>query len=141
MSELYRKLFTEKGIKSTPQRVAILSCLDAAHQPLTADEIYIEIKAKGIASCLSTVYRTMETLHDKKVVEKSTLLDDGKNRFELAHEEHKHHISCMKCHKIIAIDECPFEVIEETLEKKMNFHVIGHTFEIFGYCDACQQKE
>lgn len=140
MAEDFKKLLAQKGLKGTNQRLAILDCLCNAKQPITAEEIYMDLKDKQENSCLSTVYRTVEVLCDKSIVEKTSLLDDGKARYEMCHEDHKHHISCMDCHKIIAIDECPFDSFEKQLRERLEFQVVGHKFEIYGYCKSCQSN-
>ncbi|MDK2962453.1 MAG: Fur family transcriptional regulator, ferric uptake regulator [Eubacteriaceae bacterium] len=47
-----------KGLKQTRHRLTILSLLKNAEYPLSADEIYLQLKNESIN--LSTVYRNLE---------------------------------------------------------------------------------
>ena len=130
-------LLNHKGLKNTPGRRLILECLCEAKQPLTAEQIFMSLRGQQASTCLSTVYRNVETLCSMQVVEKAIILDDGKARYALSENEHKHHVSCMACHKIVAIDACPFEAVKNSLKGAMDFQIVGHKFEIYGYCKNC----
>jgi Fur family ferric uptake transcriptional regulator len=134
----FKEVLTREGVKNTKNRNAILEILENAHAPLTAEEIFLLLKEKNASTCLSTVYRTFEMLVSKGLVIKSNIIDDGRARYELNHMEHKHHIICVGCHKMISIDECPFEEFEKQIKKKIDFDVTGHKFEIYGYCQDCK---
>ncbi|WP_138204970.1 Fur family transcriptional regulator [Haloimpatiens lingqiaonensis] len=136
--ERFKEALEEKGIKNTKHRIAILGILAETQMPLTAEEVFLNLKDKDISIWISTVYRTLETLSAKGLTIKSSFMDDGKARYQLNQNEHKHHLICIKCHKMIPIDECPFHDIEEELKDKVNFQVIGHKFEIYGYCSECK---
>lgn len=137
-SNKYKEVLTREGIKSTRSRNAMLEILEKSEIPLTAEDIFFILKKKNASTCLSTVYRTFEMLTSKGLVIKSNILDDGKARYELNHMEHKHHVICVGCHKMISIGECPFSEFEKMLKKKIGFDVIGHKFEIYGYCQDCK---
>lgn len=131
------EILKRKGMKNTKHRNAILLLLEKSEYPLTAEELYILLMEKTATINLSTVYRTLDTFVSKNLVIKSTM-DDGKARYELNLHEHKHHLFCIGCHKIISIKECPMGELQETLKKKMNFDVTGHKLEIYGYCHNCK---
>ena len=132
-------MLVQKGLKNTRQRNAVLEVMKDSHAPLTADDIYLRLKEKNIATCLSTVYRTLETLCSKDLVTKSNLLDDNKSKYELACKEHRHHLICLSCTKIIHIEDCPLKELEMSLHNKTDFEVTGHKLEIYGYCPACKK--
>lgn len=50
-------------------------------------------------------------------------------------EHHRHYLNCIKCHKKVAIKNCPFDY--EELE---GFKIINHTINIEGICNNCQKK-
>lgn len=134
----YKEVLAREGVKNTRNRNAILEILEKSEVPLTAEEIYLLLKGKNASTCLSTVYRTFEMFISKDLVIKSNIIDDGKARYELNHMEHKHHVICVGCHKMIYIDECPFGEFEKLLKNEINFEVTGHKFEIYGYCQECK---
>jgi Fur family ferric uptake transcriptional regulator len=133
----YTEILKREGMKSTRHRNAILLLLEQSEHPMTAEELYISLREKTASINLSTVYRTLDTFVSKNLVIKSTM-DDGKARYELNHHEHKHHLFCVGCHKVISIEDCPMGELQEILKKKIDFDVTGHKLEIYGYCHNCK---
>ncbi|MFZ3130916.1 MAG: Fur family transcriptional regulator [Desulfosporosinus sp.] len=136
----YTEILKREGMKSTRHRNAILLLLEQSEQPITAEELYLSLREKTASINLSTVYRTLDTFVSKNLVIKSTM-DDGKARYELNHHEHKHHLYCVGCHKVISIEDCPMGELQEILKKKIDFDVTGHKLEIYGYCHNCKKLE
>lgn len=137
----YKEVLMNKGVKNTKNRDAILEILEKSEKPLTVEEIFLILKGNSDSTCLSTVYRTMEMFDEKELVIKSNSVDDGKSRYEMNTKEHKHHVVCVACHKIIVIEECPFAEFEKALKNTINFDVTGHKFEIYGHCNECKHNE
>ncbi len=134
----YKEVLTREGIKSTKHRKAILEILEMAETPLTVEEIFLTLKEKHASIWLSTVYRTLEILTSKDLVIKSTIMGDDKARYELNHNEHKHHVVCVGCHKRISFEDCPVNEFEKALKERMDFDVTAHKLEIYGYCKDCK---
>lgn len=134
----FKEVLTREGVKSTKHRNAILEILEASDTPLTAEDIFLKLKEKNVSIWLSTVYRTLETLTSRGLVIKANIMDDGKARFELDQKEHKHHVVCVGCRKMVSIGDCPFERFEKMLKDKIDFDVTGHKFEIYGFCKECK---
>lgn len=129
------------GLKSTKHRVDILDILEKSRQPIAADQIYQELQKSDISINLSTVYRTLEKLCDKNLLKKFII--DGENRtlFEMNRMLHTHHLVCVGCKRILAIDHCPLEGYEEALSKETNYAIAGHKLDIYGYCPECRKKQ
>lgn len=134
----YKEVLKKEGIKNTKRRNAIMAILEKAETPLTVDEIFMALKNDHTSIWLSTVYRTVEMLTEKEIVIKSTIIGDDKARYELNHNEHKHHVVCVGCHKRISFEDCPVNDFEKALKEQINFDVTGHKLEIYGYCKDCQ---
>ncbi|PKM94527.1 MAG: transcriptional repressor [Firmicutes bacterium HGW-Firmicutes-1] len=141
MKNTSKEILLDKGLKNTRHRELILEVFEKTQKPLTAEEIFLLLKGSSEATCLSTVYRTVEVFESKGLVIKSNSIDDGKARYEFNTMEHRHHVICIGCHKIIFIDECPFIEIEKNLKDKLEFEITGHKFEIYGNCKECQKHE
>ncbi|MDR3600257.1 MAG: Fur family transcriptional regulator [Desulfosporosinus sp.] len=135
----YKDVLKKEGMKSTKHRFAILELLEQSESPLTAEQLFIMLRAKTASINLSTVYRTLDTFTSKNLVLKSSRVDDGKVRYELNQHEHKHHLYCVSCHKLISIEECPIGELKQTLKNKIDFEVTGHNLEIYGYCHNCRK--
>ncbi|MDR2672663.1 MAG: transcriptional repressor [Coriobacteriales bacterium] len=129
-----------EGVKRTKQRESVFAVLQNAERPLSAMEICTAIdKLDGAASAwLSTVYRVLELFVEKDVVVKTSLINSDMALYELNRLQHKHYATCIKCHKIIALDNCPMEQSAPPIENG-SFQVIGHRLEFFGYCKDCSK--
>ncbi len=129
------------GLKNTKHRTSILEILEQNNQPIAAEEVFIALQKKGLSTNLSTVYRTLESLNDKSLVNKLNISGDNRTLYELNHMVHRHYLVCLECKKILAIDDCPLENYEKTIEEKTNFKIEGHKLDIYGYCPECQKRK
>ncbi|WP_422145473.1 transcriptional repressor, partial [Clostridium sp.] len=50
-------MLKKKGLKVTKHRNSLLEVLEIENQPLTAEDIFLKLKEKGISINLSSVYR------------------------------------------------------------------------------------
>ena len=92
---LSRNLLTElkqTGYKLTTPRVEILKVLSSTN-PLSAQEVYDQLKAKGLEIDLVTAYRTLELFKDLGFIQK-VQFQDKTARYELIKEFFGF---CMKC--------------------------------------------
>jgi len=126
--------------KITGPRRAILAALENEAHPLTIREIH---EAIGKSECdLATIYRSMHLLQKMRIV---TRFDFGDSvaRYELVrdqHDEHHHHLICTDCAKVVEIDECFPQELEQKIALGNGFAQIRHKLEFFGVCPTCQAK-
>lgn len=123
-------------LKQTKKRNLIISILENAPSPLTAEDI-MELSLKEVKMSFSTVYRALNALADKGVVTK-TIHQDGKLYYKIHTHSHQHVLKCTKCNECISIDACPLESLETNLSKETNYTITGHNLEFFGICPKCQ---
>ena len=134
-----QSLSTGIGYKNTKSRKAVIEVLETAELPITAEEIHITIRNKGFSTNLSTVYRTLELLESKGLIEKSAMLG-SKARYQLVCEGHRHHVVCTGCHRMITIADCPLGIIEKKIGETTKFDITGHKLELYGLCPECRKK-
>ncbi|MFA5659305.1 MAG: Fur family transcriptional regulator [Oscillospiraceae bacterium] len=139
MEKIPEKCLSESGLKKTKQRTAILEILESSEQPVSAEEVFIELSGQKITASLSTVYRSLETMADKGVLTKLNLTGE-KALFEINCMVHRHYLTCLGCKKIVPINHCPIESYEKTLGEQTGFVVVSHKLHVFGYCPDCQKK-
>lgn len=133
-----KNILTQAGCRNTRSRKAVILVLEKSEMPVSADEIYLNLKESGHNTNLSTVYRTLELLESKGLVEK-TIMNDGKARYMLISSGHKHHLICTQCHKTVSINVCPIEKLAREVGKETNFDVTGHRLELYGICPHCKK--
>jgi len=136
--DTYEEVLRSNGLKNTKHRNEILDLISKSEKPMTADDIYINLKKHNVSINISTVYRILDTLVSKNIIIKSNITGDSKALYELNRQEHKHHLICSGCRKMFTVDECPLEDYEKSLSNKLDFDITGHKLEIFGYCKECK---
>lgn len=135
-----KEFLNKHGIKNTKQRNIIFDILSKSQTLITAEDIYLEIINIDNSISLSTVYRILDIFVDKKIALKSNLPGKDSFVFELNHFEHKHHLICLKCKKVIHLKNCPLTEFEQYVENETNFSVTGHNLELYGYCPECKES-
>jgi Fur family ferric uptake transcriptional regulator len=142
--EQFKKQLKDRGYKLTPQRRAVLDIIiENEGKHLSTEEIYDLVKSDCPEIGLATVYRTLQLLEEMNLIFKLNL-DDGKNRYELAHAEedhHHHHLICTKCGSVIEVEGDLLDILEKKVEGKYNFKVTNHILKFFGYCSKCSNNQ
>jgi Fur family ferric uptake transcriptional regulator len=124
------------GMKKTKQREAVLAVLERAEGPLSAADICARIEKDGASAWLSTVYRILELLVKKGVAVKLSVMAGERALYELNRFRHRHYAVCMRCRKIVSMENGPMERFVPRLADA-DFRVTGHNLEIYGYCKDC----
>ena len=142
----FTDLLREKGLKVTPQRLAVLSALfQETDSHLTAEEIYHIVKAESPDIGLATVYRTIQTLLELKIIDR-IYLGDGYVRYEPGHvyetedSHHHHHLICVKCGRVRSFQGDLLEEFEKKIEEKTGFRIQDHDVKLYGYCADCLEE-
>ncbi|NJL48479.1 MAG: transcriptional repressor [Leptolyngbyaceae cyanobacterium SM2_5_2] len=122
--------------RRTRSQEKILSALKEVNQPISAQNLYIEMRQDGLTLGLATVYRALDALKLEGAVQMRTL-PSGEALYSLPQED-RHHLTCLQCGNTIAIDECPVHDLEQQLHQSHHFKIFYHTLEFFGLCPKCQ---
>ena len=127
----------DEGFRITPQRIAIVDYLLKTGDHPSADLIHRVIRKKYPMVSLSTVYKTLELLKEKKLVNEIDV--EGEARFD-AHTDEHINLVCMNCGKIDDIDEDSLREIQIKAAKKSKYLILKSSFELLGYCSDCKLK-
>lgn len=136
----YREMLAGKGLKNTKARALVLEILDHASNPITVDEIFLTAKKNEPSINLSTVYRTVDTLVKNAFLINATLMEDSRSRYEYNRMEHKHHLVCVSCNRMIPVKGCPIDEYARILCSREGFEPAGHRLEIYGICSSCKKE-
>lgn len=128
-------LLREHEFKVTPLRVALLETLAVATTPLTV--IQLEKKLRKLKANTTTIYRALEAFVETELVNALTLKKDTLS-YELARDEHKHHVVCDSCGIIESVPFCIKGIAEKAATTSRLFKSItAHRLEFFGTCKKC----
>lgn len=131
-----------RGHRLTPQRQRIIEVLLEGDEPQTAQEIYQRVREQYPNVSLDTVYRNLGLLTDTGLVHQINLKAGERARFEFAGDaRHHHHLVCLSCGQSICLDFCPMADAAAESARQHGFQVVGHAFELYGYCARCQKSE
>jgi len=127
----------EEGYRITPQRVAILDYLLKTDDHPSAEYTHKIIQKKYPMVSLSTIYKTLDLLKEKKLVNEIEV--DGEARFD-AHTDAHINLVCMNCGNIDDVDEDSLNEIKNRAARKSKYLILKGSFELFGYCTNCKSK-
>jgi Fur family ferric uptake transcriptional regulator len=127
------------GYRRGLARMRVIEFLDRLDCCVGAQEIHRELSARGEPVGLASVYRVLEILAEKRLVQRVDL-GDGLTRFEAirAAKEHHHHIVCDDCGRIEPFADQRLERALKDVEANSGFAVAGHDIVLRGACSACR---
>jgi Fur family transcriptional regulator, ferric uptake regulator len=123
----------------TRSQERILQLLKQFDRGISAQDIYIELRARDRGVGLATIYRSLESLKLEGSVQGRTL-STGESLYSSVQAD-RHHLTCLQCGESIPIDECPVEQLEHRLQTLHQFKIYYHTLEFFGVCARCTPPE
>ena len=128
----------EKGLKITPQRLAIIDALvENSHLHPGANLIYNEARKKAKNVSLSTVYAALHELSASGLI-RSLEFDRMENRYDGNLSEHINLI-CRRCGAIIDYN-LPTTMEPKDIARKTGFVVTDARIECYGYCRDCLKR-
>jgi Fur family peroxide stress response transcriptional regulator len=128
----------KKGLKVTPQRLAIIDVLvEQADSHPGASLIYKKAKKKKKSLSLSTTYATLNEFSRQGMI-KMLQFDKMEDRYDGNLEEHVNLI-CERCKKILDYN-VPATVDPKRVMKKTGFSITDTRLEYYGVCRDCYTK-
>ncbi len=120
-------------------RARVIDFLDRQGCCVGAQEIHRKLRELGEPIGLASVYRVLDVLAEKRLVQRLDL-GDGVTRFEPVRdaEDHHHHIVCDDCGKIDAFADERLESVMRDVEQSSGYAVAGHDIVLRGACGACR---
>ncbi|EKP94271.1 MULTISPECIES: Fur family transcriptional regulator [Thermaerobacter] len=130
----------ERGLKVTPQRMEILKAVMRAGRPVTAREVTDAVRARHPRVSVDTVYRNLTVLTRCGLISPVNLQGRDGTRFEYQGDDrHHHHFVCVACGRSFCVEWCPTATLQAVPSQDPGFRVLGHAFEVYGYCSRCQK--
>ncbi len=133
--EAFQTKCREEGLRVTPQRVAVYEALLQSDQHPSAESVFRRVRQVFPSISLDTVNRTLLTLSEigtAFIVEGS----GEAKRFDAKLDDHQH-FKCVKCRRIIDIDQEPFDLTSLPESLPEGFKVLRATVYIEGLCNLC----
>jgi Fur family ferric uptake transcriptional regulator len=127
------------GYRRGLARARVIDFLDAQNCCVGAQEIHRELLGRGERVGLASVYRVLDVLADKRLVQRVDL-GDGVMRFEPLRDaiDHHHHIVCDGCGRVEPFADQRLERVIRDVEENSGYAVAGHDIVLRGACGSCR---
>lgn len=128
----------EGGGRLTPTTKAVYQTLRSRPGPVTIEQI-----AAGCRKLLRkpphmvSVYRITHRLEELGFAHR-VVLGDGIVRFEASDIGHHHHVVCTQCGRIVELELCGMEGVDQFVRDVLQFHQLSHSLEYRGVCAQCR---
>ena len=130
---------TDVPQRRTRQRTAIADVLAGQRDFRTAQQIHDELRAHGISTGLTTVYRTVQMMADSGELD-VIRTDGGESAYRRCSREHHHHLVCRQCGRTIEVWGPTVEDWARQVASEHGFTDVQHDLEIFGVCADCTAR-
>jgi Fur family ferric uptake transcriptional regulator len=136
--QILHDILKRSGYSTTKARRLIFQLLHD-QEPQSMHAIYLRTNGEVDRASL---YRIIRIFEQAGIVQRVYV--GWKYKIELTDifSHHHHHISCLGCHKLIAIQED--EQIEKLIQELATKHQViatSHQLEVQGYCSDCQRTK
>jgi Fur family peroxide stress response transcriptional regulator len=131
----YMSLLREAGLRSTPQRLAIVREVFLRNHP-TVGEVYETVRQQFPTIGLATVYNTLRSLTERGYVRELPFGDA--TRFDVNVTTHAN-LVCNRCGRIedsSAANDL-LEAMRSRIQQDTSFRPEGQRVDIYGLCSTC----
>lgn len=125
------------GFRITPQRIAIVDYVMKSDEHPSAEQVHKFVQKKYPMVSLSTVYKTLDLLREKRLV--SEIEVNGQSRFDANTGQHVN-LVCINCGKIEDLDEESIKEIQSRVARRSKYMIIRGSFDFYGYCSICKLR-
>lgn len=126
---------TEKSVKVTAQRAAVLAFLQGNTDHPSPDEVYRKVHKRFPYISRATVYNTIKTLVKAGMLQE-VLVQQDKTRVDPNVSRH-HHFKCLRCGRI---EDVPYDLLTaaHVAEHAKGYHVEEVRVVMEGLCRRCR---
>ena len=120
------------------QRELILEAVRERCDHPTADQIYLDVRAKDDKISRGTVYRNLGVLSENEDITNVKVL--SADRYDSRKDRH-YHIFCTSCGRVFDAPMSYCEKYDEQIEKETGFKISRHRMIFEGLCPECSEKK
>ncbi|MFR5264586.1 Fur family transcriptional regulator [Clostridium sp.] len=132
------RIFKEKKLKLTPQRIAVYKYLKNTNEHPSAETIYKALQEEYPTMSLATVYKTLKTLVEVNLVIELNL-GEGNFRYDATTSNHSH-IQCLHCSKVVDLYGLDVEDLNKKASAISNFEILNSQSYFYGICETCKEN-
>lgn len=132
------QILREKGLKVTPQRIAVYNMLLSTTEHPDAETIYKTLEPLNPTMSLATVYKTLDFFKQLGLVQELNV-GEGRSRYDATVQCHPHTV-CRVCGRV---DDLHLDALTEVTKKlapHLDFEVECEQLILYGKCSECREK-
>ena len=129
----------QRGLKVTPQRLAIFRYLAHNESHPSAEKIYSDIKGELPTISQGTVYKTLSMLAELGII-RELKLGNGHSRYDSNTSVHVNLI-CPVCDDIIDYQSTKITRFWDAIVDDIGGQITGQRFDVYKICDDCNRSE
>jgi Fur family ferric uptake transcriptional regulator len=138
--DAFRNYLRGHNLPITAQRLAIADIVLRSAEHVSAEDIMIQLGARGAYAGTATVYRTLELLLRGGLIVARDF-GEGFKRYEAAMgEPHHEHLQCDSCGRITEIRDDRMVDMTRNMSEGHGFLRTGHKLVITGICGECRDR-
>lgn len=140
LGEKIRAAIEAQGQRQTHPKSQIadrLAELANERTDFTVEELWHDLRRLSPHIGRATVFRTVEMLVGMGLLNRIDFAD-GTHTYRACGDDHHHHLTCIRCHRVVDVSVCiPSEQLEQ-IGKQTDFLIEGHSLTLFGLCNECR---
>ncbi len=125
-----------RGLRPTRQRRAVVEAVATADACLSPLDVFRAARAGCPDLGLTTVYRTLELLHEIGVLRR-VHGPDGCEGLVPATAAHGHSVVCSACGRVTEFTACDMSAVAEAARRQTGYDITGHFLQLSGLCAGC----
>ncbi len=134
----FAEILKEKGLKVTPQRLAVYSALKNTKSHPSAEDIHKMLLTDNPSISLATVYKTLDSFKSAGLIKELNLCFEHSN-YDADISNHQH-IVCTSCRRVFDVYYTPETTMREEVEKISGFKIDEEQVVFYGTCPECAKN-
>lgn len=130
------QILRQKGLKVTPQRIAVYNMLLNTKQHPNAETIYRTLQPTNPTMSLATVYKTLDYFKQLNLVQELNV-GEASSRYDALVHCHPHTV-CSRCGQVEDLFMEDITEIHKKVAEKLHFQVESEQLILYGVCANCQ---
>ena len=132
------QILREKGLKVTPQRIAVYNMLMNTYEHPNAEMIYKTLEPTNPTMSLATVYKTLDFFKQLGLVQELNV-GEPSSRYDAVVQCHPHTV-CKVCGKVEDLHMEQLTEVAKKLVPDLDFDVEMEQLILYGTCGTCRKK-
>jgi len=132
-------MLTQRGLRLTRQRRAVLEAVAEAPSSLSPLQVYDAARGSCPELGLTTVYRTLDMLGDMGVLRR---VHGPQNceAFVPAEAAHGHAVVCSSCGRATEFTDCDMHAVVAAASRQTGYQITEHFLQLGGLCAECARR-